>query len=210
MAMGGAFMAVEDRLAAMAWNPAGYMPPRCGSRSRFGLHVNILGAPAIARETGLLTGVEAASFTDLPAIEKLSIALGGVAKAVGLRAGGVAVGALMLEEQLHPVGLARSRGLADASDLLDAYYTTFVFSFRLAPSVTIGASEIILAGRDASGGRRTGSGRAYGALLKPNEFVTVGLTYIDLPDDIGIASAMISVGRTLRRNRSKARTPSTG
>ena len=201
-------MAVDDELAAMAWNPAGFVPPRCGSGTGtdFRVHVNILGAPAIARETGLLTGVESEPFASLPAIEKLSIALGGIAKGATVRAGGFAVGVLFLEEHLKPDGLAGSRGLADASDLLSAYYTTFAFAFQLAPSVTIGASEIILSGWDVPGERKNGSGRAYGALLRPNGKVTVGLTYLDLPGDFdhyrlgveGLGSRTMNAGLAYR------------
>jgi len=183
MAMGGAFMAVDDELAAMAWNPAGFMPPQCGSGADFRIHLNILGAPAIARETGLLAGEESEPFASLPAIEKLSVALGAIAKGVTFRTGGVAVGVLLLEEHLDPDGLADAQGLADASDLLSAYYTTFAFAFQLAPSVVIGGSEIIFSGWDVSGKRKNGTGRAYGALLRPNGKVTVGLTYLDLPGD---------------------------
>ncbi len=183
MAMGGAFMAVDDELAAMAWNPAGFVSPRCGSGADFRIHLNLLGGPAIVRETGLLMGAESEPFASLPAIEKLSVALGGIAKGATIRAGGVTVGVLLLEEYLDPDGLIGSRGLADASDLLSAYYTTFAFAFQLAPSVTIGASEIILSGWDGGvpGERKNGTGRVYGALLRPNEKVTVGLTYLDLP-----------------------------
>ena len=206
MAMGGAFMAVDDELAAMAWNPAGFMPPHCGSGADFRVHVNILGAPAIVHETGLLTGGESEPFASLPAIEKLSVALGAVAKGVTVRRGGVAVGVLLLEEHLDPEGLADAKGLADASDLLSAYYTTFAFAFQPAPSVVIGGSEIILSGWDVPGERKNGSGRAYGALLRPNEKVTVGLTYLDLPGDFdhyrlaveGLGSRTMNAGLAYR------------
>ncbi|MEA3408862.1 MAG: hypothetical protein U9Q95_00780, partial [Candidatus Eisenbacteria bacterium] len=206
LAMGGAFMAVDDELAAMAWNPAGLMPQQCGSGADFRVHLNILGAPAIVRETGLLTGVESEPFASLPAIEKLSVALGAVAKGASVRVGGVAVGILLLEEHLDPDGLADTRGLADASDLLSAYYTTFAFALQLAPSVVIGGSEIILSGWDVPGERKNGSGRAYGALLRPNEKVTVGLTYLDLPSDFdhyrlaveGLASRTMNAGLAYR------------
>jgi len=185
MGMGGAFMAVDDEVAAMAWNPAGFVPPLCGSNTAFRAHANILGAPVILRETGLLSGAESEPFASLPGIEKLSVALAGVVKSASFRAGGVAVGALMLEEHLDPEGLSASQGLADAGDLLGAYYTTVAFAFQLAPSVRIGASEIVLSGWDGGvpGDRVNGTGRAYGALLRPNDYVSVGLTYIDLPSD---------------------------
>jgi hypothetical protein len=182
MGMGGAFMAVEDDPAAMAWNPAGLLRPGCGRRTKTDAHINVLGAPSIIAETGLLDGTEAEPFASLPAFEKLTVVLGSVFKSVSVRSGNVAVGVLMLEEYLDPSGLSTSRGLADADELLRAYYTTATFAFRLAPSVSIGASEIILAGRDAEGRRDVGSGRAYGAMLRPNRFVTVGLTYLDLPE----------------------------
>jgi hypothetical protein len=185
MAMGGAFMAIDDEVAAMAWNPAGFVPPLCGSNTAFRAHVNILGAPVILRETGLLSGEEDEPFASLPGVEKLSVALGGIVKSATFRTGGMAIGALMLEEQLDPAGLAASQGLADAGDLLGAYYTTVAFAFQLAPSVRIGASEIILSGWNGGvpGERSNGTGRAYGALLRPNEAVSVGLTYLDLPSD---------------------------
>jgi hypothetical protein len=180
--MGGAFMAVEDDPAAMAWNPAGLIRPDCGPRTGFDLHVNILGAPSIAGETGILSGSESEPFEPLPAFEKLTVVLGSVFKSVSLRSGSVAAGVLMLEEHLDPAGLTESRGLADADDLLDGYYTTATFAFQLAPSVSIGISETIFSGWDRAGGRETASGRAYGAILRPNGYVTVGLTYIDLPE----------------------------
>lgn len=208
MAMGGAFMAVDDELAAMAWNPAGFVPATCGPGVGFRSHVNILGAPAIARETGLLTGVESEPFASLPAIEKLSVALGSIVKGATVRTGGMAIGVLMLEEHLDPYGLAESRGLADAGDLLSAYYTTIAFAFRLAPSVTIGASEIVLSGWEdgVPGERKNGTGRAYGALLRPNDKVTVGLTYLDLPTDFqhyrlgveGLGSRTMNAGLAYR------------
>lgn len=183
MGMGGAFMAVDDELAAMAWNPAGMAPPRCRSANGLRLDVNVLGAPSVAAETGLLTGVESEQFASLHAIEKLTTAIGCLAKSVRVRSGGVAFGVLFLEEHLDPEGLARTRKLADAADLLDGYYTTIAFAFRLAPSASIGASQVVFSGLGGGGGRRTAYGRSYGAVLRPNEFLTVGLTYLDMPPD---------------------------
>ena len=180
LAMGGAFMAVEDELAAIAWNPGALAPPQCHRRGDFRFHINALGAPAIARETGLLTGVETAEFASLPAAERMSIAVGGVLKSLTFRRGGLACGALMLEEHLDPRGLAESKGLADAGDLLDGYYSSFCIAFRLAPRVSIGIAETVYAGYEGSE-RRFGIGRSYGALLKPNDKITVGLTYFDMP-----------------------------
>jgi hypothetical protein len=182
MGMGGAFMAVEDDPAAMAWNPAGLISPDCTAGTRVRAHINILGAPSVARETGLLRGTEAEPFGSLSGFEKLSVVLGSVFKSASVRSGGAAFGVLMLEEELDPQGLSRSRGLADASDLLNAYYTTLAFAFQLAPRVSIGVSETIFSGWEGPGDRRTGTGHAYGAILRPNERVTVGLTYVDFPE----------------------------
>lgn len=182
MAMGGAFMAVEDGLAAMAWNPGAFTPPLCRRRADFRFHLNALGAPAIARETGLLTGVETREFADLPAAERMSVALGSAVKSVTFRRGGFACGALFLEEHLDPRGLMESKGLADAGDLLSAYYSSFCVAFRLDPGVSIGFAQTVFARLD-DGERQLGIGRSYGALLRPNEWMTVGLAYFDLPRD---------------------------
>ncbi len=183
MAMGGAFTAVEDRLAAMAWNPAGLLPPECHRGSNYMFHLNLLGAPAIVRETGLLTGVETEPYASLPPLEKLTVALGSVVKGATYRRGGLALGVLLLEEHLDPVGLSESKGLADASALLDAYYTNFVVSFRLHPTVAIGATASIFADWDEDGNRRYGGGRVYGAILTPNDKVRAALTYYDADSD---------------------------
>jgi hypothetical protein len=180
MAMGGAFLAVEDGVASMSWNPAGLSVPLCSAGVRVRVHANALGAASIARETGLLTGVETDPYSHLAGIERFFVALGSVTKAVTWRRGSLCVGALLLEEELDPATLARSRGLADAEDLLDGYYSSLALSFRLAPTVSIGASHTVYAGLGAAGERVFGTGRVYGALLRPNERIAVGLTYFDV------------------------------
>jgi len=180
LGMGGAFLAVEDESAAVAWNPAALRPPLCSRSGSFRFHANILGGPAVARETGLLTGVEKSPFRDLPGHEKLLVAVGSVLKSVTFARGGFSAGVLLLEEQLDPATLADSRGLADAGDLLDAYYANIAVAFVLDPRVSIGAAGTVFYGWDASGDRSTGVGRSYGALLRPNERVSVGITYFDL------------------------------
>lgn len=179
LAMGGAFLAVEDEIAALAWNPAALRTPLCSRSGTFRFHANILGGPAVARETGLLKGVETRPFADLPGHEKLLVAAGSVLKSVTFGRGGFSAGVLLLEEQLDPSRLARSRGLADAEDLLDAYYVNVAFAFVFDPRVSIGASGTVFYGWDEAGERLTGAGRSYGALLKPNDSVRVGLTYFD-------------------------------
>ncbi len=179
--MGGAFMAVDDELAAVAWNPAGLVPPRCRRGGNLRIHLNVLGAPAIARETGLLTGVLSEEFDRLPGFEKAAIAVGSLVKGVSFRRGGLALGALFLEEHLDPRALAESKGLADASDLLAAYYSSVGVVFRLDPRVSIGAAETFFAGLDEGGKRRFGVGRAYGAILRPNDVMSVGFTYFGVP-----------------------------
>jgi len=180
MGMGGAFMAVEDGMVAAAWNPAALSPGKCRASGGFRLHLNVLGAPAIARETGLLSGAQTDEYERLPQAEKLGIALGGLVKSVTFSRGGFACGLLLLEEHLEPAGLRESKGLADASDLLEAYYSTLCVTFRLGESVSIGAAETVFARTGSDGRREFGSGRSYGALLKPNDRVTVGLVYVDI------------------------------
>ena len=179
MSMGGAFLAVEDGVVAMAWNPAGLTVPLCRGRTRLRVHANALGAASIARETGLLTGVESEEFRRLPAAERAIVAVGSAAKAVAFRRGAFCAGVLLLEEELDPDALERSRGLADAGDLLSGRYDCAAVSFMLAPTVSIGASHTFFAGFNAVGDRVYGSGRAYGALLRPNDSVAFALTYYD-------------------------------
>ncbi len=181
LAMGGAFMAVEDEAAAIAWNPAAFAPRECRRGGGLRVHLNVLGAPAIARETGILTGVESEPYGRIPGAEKLSVAVGGVVKSASFARGGFACGILLLEEHLEPAGLCRSKGLADAGDLLSAYYSSLCVVFHLADTVSIGASETVYARFDGDGDRHFGIGRSYGALLEPNDQVTVGLVYIDIP-----------------------------
>jgi len=206
LGMGGAFMAVEDEVAAIVWNPAGLSPPRCRRGWNVRLHANILGGPAIIRETGLLTGVHTEAFRDLPGGEKLVIAAGGFVKSVTFRRGQLVMGLLLLEEQLDPRGLIESQGLADPSYLLDAHYSGLTVAFKLAPTVSIGVSQMVFAGVDETGSRRYGTGRIYGALLRPNDIVTVGFTYFDVSQGFqeyrrsidGLAARTVNAGISLR------------
>ena len=119
---------------------------------------------------------------------------------------GFACGVLFLEEHLDPCGLAESKGLADAAHLLNAYYSSFCVVFRLDPRVSIGLSETIFAHLDDDGERHFGIGRSYGAVLKPNDEVTVGLAYFDLPPEFtthrreieGIAPRTMNAGLAYR------------
>jgi hypothetical protein len=178
-------MAVEDQLASAMWNPAAFSPPECITAGGFRVHVNILGGPAIIRETGLLTGVESEEFSRLDGAEKAVVAVGALAKSVSFRRGGFSAGVVLLEEHLDPEALVEEQGLADAGGLLAAYYSTAAVSFRLDPRVSIGMSLTLFAGEDGSGDRRFAAGRAYGALLRPNSQVTVGLAYFDVPTEFG-------------------------
>lgn len=210
LAMGGAFMAVDDEQSAVAWNPAGFVPERCRRGGNFRVHLNVLGAPAIARETGLLTGVASEEFDRLPGLEKVAIAVGSLVKGVSYRRGGLAVGVLLLEEHLDPDALAESKGLADASDLLAGYYSSVGVVFRLDPRVSIGASETLFAGFDEAGERTFGVGRAYGAILRPNDAVSVGFTYFSVPSDFadyrlgveGLAGQTMNAGVAYRPSQS--------
>lgn len=204
--MGGAFMAVDDEQSAVAWNPAGFVPPPCGRGGKLRVHLNVLGAPAIVRETGLLTGVPSEEFDRLGDLEKVAIAVGSVVKGASFRRGGLAVGVLLLEERLDPDALAESKGLADASDLLAGYYSSLGVVFRLDPRVSIGAAETLFTGLDEEGGRRFGVGRAYGAILRPNDSVSVGFTYFSVPSEFaeyrlgveGLATQTMNAGLAYR------------
>lgn len=210
LGMGGAFVAVRDELAAMAWNPAALKPAGCQTGVNLRLHANILGGPAVIRETGLLSGVHTEPFRGLPEGEKLTVAIGSAVKGVTMRRGGLAVGVLLLEEQLDPVGLEEAQGLSDPSRLLDAYYSTLTVGFSLAPDVSIGMSQLIFSGFNDSGKRLYGGGRIYGAMLEPNDRITVGLIYYDVADEFesyrreieGLASHTMNAGVTFRPTRS--------
>jgi hypothetical protein len=206
LGMGGAFMAVDDEQSAVAWNPAGFVPAQCGRGGNLRVHLNVLGAPAIARETGLLTGVQSEEFDRLGGLEKATVAVGSLVKGLSFRRGGLAVGVLLLEEHLDPEALAESKGLADASDLLAGYYSSIGVVFRLDPRVSIGAAETLFAGLDEAGERRFGVGRAYGAILRPNDSVSVGFTYFSVPPEFsqyrlgveGLAGQTMNAGLAYR------------
>jgi len=178
-------MAVEDELAAVVWNPSALSPPLCRRGWNVRVHANILGGPAVVRETGLLTGVHTEPFRGLPGGEKLAFAVGSLVKSVTVRRGQLSFGVVLLEEHLDPRGLIESQGLADPTYLLEAHYSSAAVAFRLAPRVSIGISQFVLAGSDGAGERTYGGGRSYGATLRPNDAVTVGFTYFDVSRGFG-------------------------
>jgi hypothetical protein len=209
MGMGGAFLAVEDEISAMAWNPAAFSPRECRGQGGFRVHLNALGALAVPRETGMLTGVESEPFAGLPVAEKVGIAVGSLVKSASYTRGGFSAGVLLLEEELDPVGLRRSKGLADASELLAGYYSCLTVVFRLGPTASIGMTQTIHAGLEDRE-RVFGVGRSYGALLRPNESVAVGFAYVDLPSRFaedrreieGLAARTMNAGLAYRPHES--------
>ncbi len=179
MGMGGAFLAVEDEIVSAVWNPAALSPPRCRRGWNVRIHGNILGAPAIVRETGLLTGVHTQPYADLPVGEKVALAVGSAIKGITLRRGQFFAGLVFVEERLDPVGLVESQGLADPEYLLNEHASGLSVGFELDPRVSLGFTQLVFAGRGGSDRRVYGAGRIYGALLRPNDEVTVGFTYFD-------------------------------
>lgn len=183
LGMGGAFTAIEDEIAGVTWNPAGLLPPECREGNNFRIHVNILGAAVIAQEIGLLTGVETEPYASLPGLEKLGIAIGSLIKSATYRRGGLSVGFVLLEERLGAEQLSGSSGLADAGNLLDAYYSSVAAAFRLDPRVSLGLTVTVFAGWDEAGNREYGLGRTYGATLKPNDRLTASFTFYDCDNE---------------------------
>jgi hypothetical protein len=167
VAMGGAFTAVRDDLAALDFNPAAFTLDHSGDGLRVQAFVNPLG-PWLAVKNRRVT-------TDG------TVPVGLCLRGIGLSAGRIDVGILLGEESLSDDARLKRNDLFDASGYPDQRNATLGVSFALTQRASLGvAGEWFI--RDKWNNVRFGY--RYGLILQPRANIAVGLFYMELPDTV--------------------------
>jgi len=167
LALGGAFVAMQNEWAALYYNPAGYHVSRTDADKRFSLTLNPLG-PVLA-------------ISEKDSYDKGFVPVGWTLNAIGLQTGMVAWGLLLGEESLtHSDRFNRAR-FFDATDYSANRNAAFGLSIAFAPKVRFGmAGDMFI--RDG-GLSKVKFGYRYGLIVKPRENLDIGLCYVDFPKE---------------------------
>lgn len=171
MALGGAFVSVEDDIAALIWNPAAFILYETEVSHRLSVHINP-GIPVLLLRK------------DHQDVADFLVFLGAAVKGVTYSHHWAEMGLLLWEEPLYNPAEPANGRFFDPDHILSYHTHTFGFRIRLAPTVSLGSSGNLYRIKDNHGKSVLASGVNYGVLLKPTKGLEVGLTYFDFPSSL--------------------------
>jgi hypothetical protein len=166
LALGGAFTTLQDDLPALNYNPAGFRVRPNASRYPRAVYLNPLGVGiALANQDALRYGISSAGL---------------IIRGAGIVYGRAHIGLSIGEESFSDIDRIERNGWFDAKGFETQQNINTGVSFVLAPKVSLGiATEIYvrsLKWKHAKAGFR------YGIQVKPRPNLTIGLCYVDLPN----------------------------
>lgn len=174
LAMGGAYVAVEDALAAGLYNPANAGGYRLARSQRVQFFLNPL-TPALAfSQRATFFGKEEKSLAQTLA------GLGLLLKGFTLRAGPFDVAAILVEQASSHTVLAPAKW--ETSAYRDNQYSTIALRMRLADRVSVGGSLGLYYFKPRGATEREWKVLAsYGITLAPSHKVLLGVSYLTVP-----------------------------
>lgn len=174
LAMGGAYVAMEDALAAGLYNPANAGGYRLDRHARVQFFLNPL-TPALAfSQPSSFFNKEEKSFAQTLA------SLGLLLKGMTLRAGPFDLSAIIAEQATSMALLPESRW--ETASYLDNQYSVLALRMRLADRVNIGGSLGWYYYKAANAQERMWKVLAsYGITLAPSRNVLMGVSYLTVP-----------------------------
>ena len=176
MGMGGAFMAVEDNLAALVYNPANFALYREPRTHRFTVFFNPIGAVAALYRPEHLYGRRELRVNEIATALELLI------RGIAFSHNPFEFAALIGEESPLPA-------FADRPDFLNTQhyganqYSLLAGRARFAERVSIGGTVGIYYANSANG-RRWGVGWSYGVTLLSSSNIRIGVSYWSFPSDM--------------------------
>ncbi len=167
LGMGGAFVSIEDDLAALDFNPAAFMLHSSLRANRFAVFMNPLGPALIA-----------ANWNQHAPWETL---LGWIVRGAAISIDRFRFGFLLGEEVLSNTDHLERSGFLDASGILEQKNSSVGISVALASRVSLGVAAELFQ-RLSEGKRIVRMGYRYGILFKARHSLNIGLCFIDFPN----------------------------
>lgn len=173
ISMGGAFMAIEDDLPAIGYNPGAFSLYRSPRSHRLTLFLNAVGPVVAARDWDTLVRDRS-----LDAQEVLGL-VGLLVKGAAFSAGALDIGVLFGEQALLRPEDVPQADILDPAQLLDHQSSWAIIRVKPADRVALGVSgSLVTSGRQ--GEARHGFSVSYGIWLHPARSVQIGVSYLSL------------------------------
>lgn len=167
LSMGGAFVAQENQLSALNFNPAGFRL-QSQMNSRFYVFYNPLGIPAVLKNRDLISN------------ERFPVHW--ILQGIGYNLGIFSIGILAGEENLNRIPVYHKAKALEINEFTNDRNISAGISLALAPRVSVGvAAEALLRQQEKL---EVYWAYRYGIILKPKENLSFGLCYFDLPDEL--------------------------
>lgn len=175
LAMGGAFSAIQDNMAAILYNPAAFLQYSSPQKFKVTVYLNPI-AP-------IVSGYDYQKKTEPdsdPFLKELlkSAALG--LKSIIFSLNAVETGFLFLEE---PIATGEQADFFSTRSFWSNYSNSFFFRIRFAPQVAIGVNTTLYY-QEQIDQKRWFFGNSYGIFLSPNQQTSVGVYYFALPSQL--------------------------
>lgn len=180
LAMGGAFTAIDDDLAAINFNPATYLLNRKKTDKRWTFFLNPI-SPFVA-------GIKNDEFFNGQgsSVDDLLLAFSMLVKSVSFSISSFEVGVLLGEEGLNLPARFVNEELFRVNGYRQNHSHSFVGRLKLADKVSLGGSINFFFGSTTTDPleRNSKVGVSYGILLKPEKGLRIGVSFINLPDTL--------------------------
>jgi len=174
LAMGGAFNAVDDDLAALLYNPATFSLYRDQRKQRLTFFLNPL-APGVALDN-MHTLFKRGSSTWEEAAAAAALLLKGMTLSLGV----FEFGALFGEQAPRWEQVSPTRVFA-IEDYVDNQYNILAARLHVAERVSLAGSMSFYYQKTDSARRQWGIGSSYGVQVRPARAVAIGVSYVTLP-----------------------------
>jgi len=177
LAMGSAYTAIEDDIVSASYNPATLSLYRFDKDYRLTLYLNLIAPTTLYSER----------FRDDPPNQPTNESVFRTAllfmKSLVFTGKFIDAALIFNEQLLDENFLFNQKRFFQNCDLWENSYYTLVTRIKLADRVSIGASGSFYVKKIAEEVRQ-GVGFSYGILLKPSTRMTVGLAFVDFPNDM--------------------------
>jgi len=186
LALGGAFISLKDDLAALDYNPAGFQQGRVLQESNFTIYFNVFGP--------IITLKNEHNYSDW------TVPFGWFIRGASFSIGRLHLGVLFNEEALFDTVRLERTSIFDATGYDEQRNASFGLSITLASKVSIGiAGEAFIRGGEKEIFKL---GHRYGLILKPKNNFSVGLCFVNFPNQYsddrlkleGLADETLNIG----------------